>query len=75
VIDKLLAEIEAAEQDAHGRPDPVPVLRRCAADREIVELFEAIRESSGAEIHADGWAVIKNVIRYLAQGYGIEVTS
>lgn len=55
-----------AEHIALNNPDAV--LRRCAADRKILELWAAVRESSA--LHADAHSVMREVIRSLAEGYG-----
>jgi hypothetical protein len=58
--------------------DPASVLRRCAADREIVDLYLATRtalEAAQGTVLAGACKVrlgaYENVLRALAEGYGL----
>jgi Family of unknown function (DUF6221) len=51
--------------------DPASVLRRCAADREIVEWYSVVSNSAVS----DGTKVaLTKVIKLLARGYGVQPT-
>lgn len=50
---------------------PDAALRRCDADRKIVETYRITVESP--DLHADAWMVMRAVIHYLASAYGVEV--
>jgi hypothetical protein len=66
--------VASVESPAHGDHirlnDPDTVLRRCAADRKILELWHAARES--AELHADAFSVMREAVQALAEGYGYQ---
>lgn len=60
---------DAAQAEHIARNDPAAVLRRCAADRRIVEAYRLTAEAP--ELHADAWIVMKDVLADLAEGYRI----
>ena len=72
-VGPLGADLHTAKAVADARHiahnDPAAVLRRCAADRRIVETYLAICEAP--EIHADAFAAMTSVLKDLAEGYGV----
>jgi hypothetical protein len=67
-----------ADAEHIARHDPAAVLRRCAADREIVDLYRATQtalEAAQGTVLAGACKVrlgaYENVLRALAEGYGL----
>lgn len=48
--------------------DPAVVLRRCAADREIIQWYQVV---TNAGVHAGVVNALNKVIKCLARGYGV----
>ncbi len=75
VVPRLIAAIEAREQNHLAHNDRVAMLRHCKADREIVGtyLLVATKATNGMpDLHADAWMVMRHVIDCLATAYDVE---
>lgn len=72
VLDRdWVAGTDPAEAEHIARHDPAAVLRRCEADRRIVEYCEMTLTDKLSE--APESCMADSVLEYLADGYGLEV--
>lgn len=85
-LEAVISEDEAAAADVHEEScgytrvefardtcscdQPEMIRRRCKADREILELWRAVREAK--LVHSDAFAAMNTVIRHVAEGYGYQ---